>query len=105
MLSSFGDTYGSLAMMRIAYTGTLAITLSILFIAKSLIVLYVLMFLFGLLFTWRIPAAYVYSQEIVLKTDTKLLGSFLMIFAAFPTFSAAVYFQNVSTEWTYYVLI
>mmetsp|Transcript_19450 Transcript_19450/g.14120 ORF Transcript_19450/g.14120 Transcript_19450/m.14120 type:complete len:101 (-) Transcript_19450:52-354(-) len=28
-----------------------------------------------------------------------------MIFTAFPTLSAAIYFQNISTEWSYYVAL
>jgi hypothetical protein len=65
MLSSYGDTIGRIFLIKFSQAVTLVSYIVIVFVTRDLMVIYMLLFLIGLLSSWRLSLGYIYGQEII----------------------------------------
>lgn len=65
VLSSYGDTIGRIPLIRISQSITLAAYTYIVYFTRDITTICSLLFLIGLLSSWRLSLGYIYGQEII----------------------------------------
>ena len=68
LLSEYGDTVGRLPMIRLGQGITLACYMAIVFCTRSILVIYLLIFIIGMLSCCRCNLAFIYGQEILAES-------------------------------------
>jgi hypothetical protein len=78
------------------------------YFVRNLLVIYVLLFIIGLLSCWRLSLSYIYGQEIVATSIQNLTGSFFNLYDATVMIQSSLYFMYISTNWvqlhTFFIL-
>ena len=85
-------------------SGDLLLFTGIYFI-KSLDVMLMVMFLFGLLTTNRVNIGFIYFAEFMTKDGVQLFSTMYNIFEAMIGLEIAIYFLAISNNWVYFTLI
>jgi MFS family permease len=99
--ASYGDRYGRVTMLRRVMIASLLIQISLTLVSRSLISHYFLIFIQGFISNMRSSLAYLYGQEMTLKSHASFVGSIYNIVDALTMCWMSFYFKYVSKEWVY----
>lgn len=79
-LAEYGDTVGRILLIKIGQGTTLVSYALIIYVTRSVPVIYCLIFTFGMLSCWRLSLAYIYASEIVAESTQNFAGSLFNLF-------------------------
>lgn len=101
LLSEYGDTIGRIPMIRLGQGITLACYLAIVFFTRNILVIYMLIFIIGMLSCCRCNLAFIYGQEILAESRQNIGGCFFNLFDATVMIFSSFFIVYVSTNWVH----
>ena len=100
-LAGYGDTIGRIPMIRLGQGITLICYVIIVFFTRSIVAIYALIFIIGLLSCWRLSLAYIYGLEIISEQNQNIAGSFFNLYDATVMIQSSIFLMYVSKNWIY----
>lgn len=98
-LARFGDTRGRAPLIRVGQGVTLACYVVIVFFTRNITVIYLLLFLMGILACCRSNLAFIYGQELVLSEQQIAFGTFVNASDCSVMLFSALFIMCVSRDW------
>ena len=98
-LAEYGDTVGRILLIKIGQGTTLVSYALIIYVTRSVPVIYCLIFTFGMLSCWRLSLAYIYASEIVAESTQNFAGSLFNLFDSQVMMSSSLFILYISKDW------
>lgn len=88
-------------MIRLGQGTTLMCYVMIVFLTRNILLIYVLIFVIGMLSCCRCNLAFIYGQEILAENRQNIGGCFFNLFDATVMIFSSLFFLNVSQYWVH----
>ena len=73
--------------------------IEIVFFVRNIFIIYIHIFIIGLLSGWRLYLGYIYGSEIVKESSLNMAGSIFNLFDAQVVIFASLFLEHVSNDW------
>jgi len=100
-LAQYGDSIGRIILMRLSQGLTLLAYIIVVYFSRNFLLIYLMIFIIGMLSCWRLSLSFIYGQEIVKDTVQNASGSLFMVADSVVMIFSSLFIQHVSGDWVY----